>query len=135
MYGNGSQLRQKANKGDQNCDLNTLAGMQKLCSLVGILVLLVLLQNLILSTKPFKNNSMLLLLLLLLFSSLSIFMMIVTVVVAIILCSLTVPIRHFCRPTGCLYNLLFPVFLCLLRFLISCRKPTYVHLPMRLHTY
>jgi len=69
--------------------------MQKLCSLVGILVVPVLLQNLILSTEPFKNNSLLLLLL-------SILMMIVNVVVVIILCSLTVPKRHFCRPISCL---------------------------------
>jgi len=76
------------NKVDQHRDLNILTNMQKTCSLVRILVLPVLLQNLIGSTEPFKNNSILLLLL---FSSLSILMMIVTVVVVINLCSLTLP--------------------------------------------
>jgi len=101
MYSNAGHLLQKAIKGDQNCDLNIPTSMQKLCSLVGILVVPVLLQNLILSTEPFKNNSMLLLLLLLLLL-LSILMMIVNVVVVIILCSLTVPKRHFCSPISCL---------------------------------
>jgi len=54
------------NKVDQNCDLNILKNKQKLCSLAGILALPVLLQHLIVSTEPFKNNSMLLLLFLLL---------------------------------------------------------------------
>jgi hypothetical protein len=87
MYGHAGQLFQKASKGDQKCDLNILTSIQKLCSLVGILVLPVLLQNFILSTESFKNNSMLLLLLLLLLSSsssLSILLTIVAVVVVII---------------------------------------------------
>jgi putative effector of murein hydrolase LrgA (UPF0299 family) len=84
--------------------------MQKLCSLLGILVLLVLLQNLILSTEQFKNNSMFLLL------SLLILMMIVTVVVVITLCSLTVPQTSLLQAYSLLIEVLFSTVLVFIAF-------------------